>query len=198
MVRDSWQQYSYCILGEIAMRVKIRDFVSIVSRSLPIFEPIYEFGSLRVSNQDVIANLRPIFPDKQYVGCDMRAGRGVDLVTNLHNIDLPDDTAGTVLCLDTLEHVEFPHKAVAEMHRVLKPGGVCVLSSVMKFKIHAYPDDFWRFTPSGFRSLLYPFGACWVGWCGQDEEFPITVLGIGVKGPVSSDFFNVFKESWEV
>ena len=165
----------------------------LVAGTLPVIEPVYEFGSLRVDRQDKLANLRPIFPGMEYIGCDMRAGRGVDMVMNLHSIDLSDETAGTVLCLDTLEHVEFCHKAVAEMHRVLKPGGVCVISSVMYCKIHSYPDDFWRFTPSGFRSLLKPFDDQWVDWCGN-AQFPHTVLGIGTKGPID---MTAFLQGWE-
>jgi len=175
------------------MRPRIKSFVGIVAETLPIYEPIYEFGSFRVDRQDELANLRPIFPGKEYIGCDMRAGRGVDLVLNLHGIDLPDGIAGTVLCLDTLEHVEYPHLALEEMHRILRPGGICVISSVMHFAIHSYPDDFWRFTPSGFRSLLKPFETSWVGWQGI-EKFPHTVVGIGAKGPLD---LAAFLQSWE-
>jgi len=58
------------------MRQNIKDFVSIVSKQLPIIEPIYEFGSFQVSEQIGLADLRPLFPEKEFVGCDMRAGPG--------------------------------------------------------------------------------------------------------------------------
>jgi len=170
------------------MRQNIRDFVDAVAQTLPIGEPIYEFGSFRVEGQEEIANLRPLFPGKEYVGCDLRPGPGVDRVLDLHKIDLPDATAGTVLCLDTLEHVEYCHQAVSEMHRILREGGICVLSSVMLFPIHEHPHDFWRFTPDGFRSLLRPFTSSYVGWDG-DPRFPHTVVGIGAKGTVDWDAF---------
>jgi len=163
------------------MRPLVRQFVDVVSKTLPIHQPIYEFGSLQVEGQEEIANLRPLFPGMEYVGCDMREGPGVDEILNLHDIELQDETAGTVLCLDTLEHVEYCHQAVFEMHRILKPGGLCVISSVMAFPIHEFPYDYWRFTPSGFESLLMPFETRWVGFVG-DPRFPHTVLGIGAKG----------------
>ena len=84
------------------MRLLIRDFVSLVAASVPILEPIYEFGSLQVPGQEGVADLRPLFPQKKYVGCDMREGAGVDKIVDLHNINLPSDSVGTVLCLDTL------------------------------------------------------------------------------------------------
>jgi hypothetical protein len=162
------------------MRELIKEFVKAVSESMPILEPIYEFGSFQTEGQEVWADLRPLFPGKKYIGCDMRWGKGVDLILNLHDIELPDSTAGTVLMLDTLEHVEFCRKAMSEVYRILKPGGVAIISSVMYFPIHEYPSDYWRFTPEGFRSLLNQFSYSTVDFLGE-EDSPHTVVGIGIK-----------------
>jgi len=175
------------------MRESIKEFVKIVADTLPIFEPIYEFGSLQVPGQEGIADLRPFFAGKKYVGCDMQEGPGVDRVLNLHNIDLPSEAVGTVLILDTLEHVELVRKAVEEAYRILKPDGILVISSVMKFPIHNFPYDYWRFTPEGFKSLLKPFKSSFVDFAG-DEKFPHTVVGIGFKGSVSKDKIEDFEE----
>jgi SAM-dependent methyltransferase len=80
-----------------------------------------------------------------------------------------------------VEHVEHPHKAVEEIHRLLKPGGILVMSSVMDFPIHNYPHDYWRFTPEGFKSLLKPFGGGIVGYQGDPLQ-PHTVFAVGLKG----------------
>jgi len=165
------------------MRPRVREFVREMAEALPLKGPVYEFGSLRVGRQDELANLRPLFPGLEYVGCDMRMGRGVDCVLNLHDIDLPDAIAGTVLCLETLEHVEFCRKAVGEMHRILKPGGFCIISSAMNCPIHNYPSDYWRFTPAGFESLLGCFESQRVTYAGE-QRFPHTIYGVGAKGIV--------------
>ncbi len=179
------------------MRHSIKQFVDIVAQTLPIAEPIYEFGSYQVAGQQGFADLRPVFPGKQYVGCDMRPGPGVDQVLDLHNIDLPDSAAATVLCLDTLEHVEYPHRAVEEIYRILKPGGIAVISSVMKFPIHDYPHDYWRFTPEAFKSLLKPFSQAYVDSAG-DDLFPHTVVGVGVKeATVLLDQLTQQVEGWK-
>lgn len=177
------------------MRQTIKDLVSIAARHLPIQEPIYEFGALQVPGQEGFADLRPLFPEREYVGADMRGGRGVDRVLNLHEIDLPPGSAGTVICLDTLEHVEYPHRALEEIHRILKTDGTALISSVMNFPIHDYPYDYWRFTPEAFRSLLRPFEGSFVGFAG-DDRFPHTVVGLGFKGPVPdlSGFSRDFEE----
>jgi SAM-dependent methyltransferase len=163
------------------MRKSIKDYIRLLAETLPAAEPVYEFGALQVEGQEGFADLRPFFPGKTYVGCDMRPGPGVDRVLNLHDIDLPADTAGTMICCDTLEHVEYPHRAVEEMFRVLRPGGFLAITSTMDFHIHDHPHDYWRFTPDAFRSLLRPCSQIQVDVAGRDI-FPHTVVGIGVKG----------------
>ncbi|WP_019421436.1 class I SAM-dependent methyltransferase [Paenibacillus sp. OSY-SE] len=163
------------------MRQMIKDFAAICAAVLPYEEPIYEFGAFQVAGQEGFADLRPYFSGKTYVGCDMRPGVGVDLVLDLHHIDLPDQTAGLVISLDTLEHVEDPRLALSEIHRILKPNGIAIISSVMNFPIHDYPADYWRFTPQAFASILKPFDTVITDYAGE-EIFPHTVIGIGIKG----------------
>src|SRR5688500_458156 len=103
------------------MRQLVRDFVSLCAETIEIHEPIYEFGSLNVPGQEGFADRRECCGAKHYVGADMRDGPGVDIILDLHDINLPDATAGTVLSVETLEHVKYPQRAVAEMLRVLKP-----------------------------------------------------------------------------
>jgi SAM-dependent methyltransferase len=175
------------------MRQIIKDYVSVCAAFLPYREPVYEFGAYQVAGQEGFADLRPFFPGKTYIGCDMRPGPGVDLVLNLHEIDLPDETAGCVLSLDTLEHVEEPWTALREMYRILKPNGIVVISSVMKFPIHDYPHDYWRFTPKAFESLLKPFDGAIVDYAG-DTDFPHTVVGVGIKGHLAQSKVKAFKD----
>jgi ubiquinone/menaquinone biosynthesis C-methylase UbiE len=167
----------------------------ITSKCFPLLEPIYEFGALQVPGQEIIADLRPIFPGCDYVGVDMCEGPGVDRVLDLQSIDLPSESVGSVLCLDTLEHVEHPHQALREIYRILSPTrGVVVITSVMDFPIHDYPYDFWRFTPTAFESLLKPFSHSFIGFAGK-KDFPHTVVGVGFKGDVPD--LSVFKEKYQ-
>jgi len=162
------------------MRPSIKKFVKICAETLPIQEPIYEFGSMQVPGQEGFADLRQYFPNMKYIGADMSPGLGVDVVLNLHSINLPSESVGTVISCDTLEHVEYPRKALSELFRILKPGGILIISSVMLYKIHAAPNDYWRFTPEGFKSLLSEFDSSYVDWNGKEEN-PHTVIGVGIK-----------------
>ncbi len=179
------------------MRHSIREFVEICARTLPVESPVYEFGSYQVPGQEDRANLRPIFEGVEFVGTDMRQGPGVDKVLDLHDIDLPDEIIGTVICMDTLEHVEYARKAVENLYRVTKTGGMVIISSQMRFRIHAYPNDYWRFTPAGFESLLKQFENKFVSYAGR-EKFPHSVVGIGFKGPMPDmGEFNSAFEQWQ-
>ena len=118
------------------MRLSIRKFIELTAATLPIRGSIYEFGAWQADGQESAADLRDIFPGIDYVGCDMRPGKGVDRVLDLHAIDLPNTSVATVISCDTLEHVEYPRQAIAEIHRILDPQGMLIITSVMNFPIH--------------------------------------------------------------
>ncbi len=181
------------------MRTLIRNFVKICSETLPIKEPIYEFGSFQVPGQTEFADLRPFFPHKKYVGTDMREGPGVDLVVDIQNISLPHESVGTVISVDTLEHVEDPRRAMEGIYKIVKPNGLAIITSTMSINIHDYPYDYWRFTPEAFKSLLHPFKTVFVGYSGE-SRLPHTIVGIGYKGDLDFNAFearyNIWKEDW--
>lgn len=61
----------------------------------------------------------------------------------------------------------------------------------MKFPIHDFPNDFWRYTPEGFRSLLKQFHSFKVYNAGR-KNFPHTIFAIGFKGISSKTQVNNF------
>ncbi len=163
------------------MRPVVRAFMADVAE-LPLLEPVVEIGARPASGQEEQTDLRSLFAGRDYIGCDLQEGPNVDRIEDVHALSFADESVGTVLAADTLEHVADPLRALQEVHRVLKPGGTVAITSVMFFVIHAHPWDFWRFTPEGFEQLLAPFESRLVvahGW----ELMPETVMGIGVKGP---------------
>jgi SAM-dependent methyltransferase len=164
------------------MRPAVLEFARDVAASFPVQEPLVELGARAAEGQEDVADLRTVFGAREHIGCDIQAGPGVDRIEDIHHLTFADESVGTVICLETLEHVADPLRAVQEMHRILRPGGVLAISSLMFFPIHAHPWDYWRFTPEGFELLLQPFESRLVlaqGW----DLMPEGVFGVGVKGP---------------
>ncbi|PWG74541.1 SAM-dependent methyltransferase, partial [Enterococcus hirae] len=60
----------------------------------------------------------------------------------------------TVLCTQVLEHVRDPKKALQELPRVLRPGGVLILSAPHLSMVHDAPHDYFRYTGFGLAELL--------------------------------------------
>ncbi|MDX2035764.1 MAG: methyltransferase domain-containing protein [Isosphaeraceae bacterium] len=169
------------------MRDHTKAFCSLAAEHFECPGPIFEFGSYQVEGQLDYADLRRLFPGKDYVGCDMRSGPGVDRVEDVSAMTLRDGEAGTILCIETFEHVFEVRRAYDEVFRALKPGGMFIFTSPLNFRIHGYPDDYWRMTPSCVRRMLEPYGARLTGYQGY-EKFPHTVMAVAVKTPVPTDF----------
>jgi len=65
-----------------------------------------------------------------------------------------DNTFDYVIADMVLEHVEGnPETVFQELHRVLKPGGIAIVTSVFMYRVHFGPKDFWRFSPDALRYL---------------------------------------------
>ncbi len=85
-----------------------------------------------------------------------------DVVGDIQNLPLQDASEEAIVCLSILEHVENPFKAAAEMHRVLKPGGLCFVYVPFLYYYHAekgYYGDYWRFTEDSLRLLFKDFSS---------------------------------------
>jgi SAM-dependent methyltransferase len=86
----------------------------------------------------------------RYIGVDAYPGRLVDHVCPAENVAaLAAETADALLCTQVLEHVLDPGQVVREIHRLLKPGGVCLLTTHGTFPYHGQPRDYWRWTHEG-------------------------------------------------
>jgi SAM-dependent methyltransferase len=59
-----------------------------------------------------------------------------------------------VLCTQVLEHVDEPDAVLGELARVLRPGGVVLMSTHGVFHHHPYPHDYWRWTHEGLTRIM--------------------------------------------
>lgn len=120
--------------------------------------PIVEFGSFYIPGWEHLSDLRPYFPGREYTGCDIRSGSGVDQIEDAESPSFATSSTGTVVMCDMLAHTPHPHRALLEVHRILSDEGLLALSAPFNYRISAFPDDYFRFTSSGLNALLEPFG----------------------------------------
>jgi len=91
------------------------------------------------------------------VGVDAIDGEGVDIVFDLENPDAAR-TLGNfehVECCSVLEHSQRPWLLAQTIEACMLPGATLFVAVPFIWRIHAYPDDYWRMTPAAL-TLLFP------------------------------------------
>jgi len=73
-------------------------------------------------------------------------------------IPLRSQCVDTVLATEVLEHVEDPDTTVREMFRVLRPGGLALVTIPFMYPTHEAPYDFRRFTYLGLEATCEDAG----------------------------------------
>jgi len=69
-------------------------------------------------------------------------------------LPLPDDSFDAVICLNTLEHIYDAPAVLADLFRVVRPGGAVHVTVPFMFRIHGHPDDYFRATPSWWQETF--------------------------------------------
>lgn len=74
-----------------------------------------------------------------------------DIFADACSLPLADQCVDGVVCLEVIEHVPDPARAIEEIARVLKPGGTAWVSMPFLYPLHNEPFDFQRYTEFGLR-----------------------------------------------
>ena len=75
----------------------------------------------------------------------------IDLVSDITSIPEPDSSFDAILCSEVLEHVPEPTIALDEFARLLKPGGVLIITAPFSSNVHMAPYHFC----TGFSKYWY-------------------------------------------
>jgi len=95
-----------------------------------------------------------------------------DRIGDLTDLPFENEELDAIVCTEVLEHCADPFYAVIEMHRVLKEGGLLLVTSPFLWPWHGNADypDYWRFTDQGWRYLLRDFSTLTVQACAWTDE----------------------------
>jgi len=153
------------------------DAIPIPSAELTAFadEFPWERGTILAYMCDVAAELEPgarlldvgageqpyreLFEHVEYVTSDWAhsvhpGARRVDIVAPAHELPVPEGSFDAVICTQVLEHVAEPADVLAELFRVLRPGGRLFITVPLTWEEHEAPYDFFRYTRFGLAHLL--------------------------------------------
>jgi SAM-dependent methyltransferase len=102
-----------------------------------------------------------LHPEVRYTGLDVdeAVSFGMDENDSIQTFDgrsipFADNSFDNVLCTEVLEHAEEPEILVAEIFRVLKPGGTFIMTVPFAARVHHAPYDFQRFTRYKLDAML--------------------------------------------
>jgi SAM-dependent methyltransferase len=93
---------------------------------------------------------------RRYTAIDLRRTPLVDIVGRGELLPFRSEQFDLVICTQVIEYAPDPRVVIAEIHRVLKPGGSLFMSSPAALPRTA-EEECWRFLPAGFRQLLSAF-----------------------------------------
>lgn len=109
---------------------------------------------LDVGSYDVNGSMRPVFePYGEYIGLDIEEGNNVDLVGDLYNFPLEDNSVDIIVSSSCFEHAKLFWVTFNEMVRVLKTGGLIYINTPSRGSYHGYPVDCWRFYKDSYAAL---------------------------------------------
>lgn len=150
------------------IKYKIKKFNKLYSAMIEIISPVYPqpfFDAKRIirnemKGKDVVAlNLGSGNSDfgDSLLNVDLLPYQNVDIICDIEKIPFKDNSVDYIINIAVLEHVPNPQKVIAEIHRILKPGGkiYCFIPFMQPF--HASPYDFQRFTYEGMKHQFREF-----------------------------------------
>jgi SAM-dependent methyltransferase len=119
---------------------------------------------------------------------------------------IPDASFDLVVSSDVFEHIDRPWLAAAEIARILKPGGLAITHTLLSWRNHPRPIDYWRFSKECLEFLFADLECLETGydlserrldhqgsWPNGADSVPVDQLGgwrehwsvyhVGRKGP---------------
>ena len=95
----------------------------------------------------------------EYVCLDKCKTANIDIVADAENMStVPSDSFDSVVSTSMLYYLEHPSRALGEIHRVLKSGGIALLEFIGPgWRMGGGGDGIWRFTPRQVRELCECF-----------------------------------------
>lgn len=162
-IREKYEELIWFIIKRL--------FGLVANREAPYMGPIELFMELMAKKTDPVVletgTCRSI-PERstmhkdwvphahEFIGTDIQEGLDVDIVSDIHKLSavFGENRFDAVISTSTFEHIQYPWLAVIEICKVLKPGGLVFIHTHQTYPLHAYPNDYWRFSADALKTLF--------------------------------------------
>lgn len=127
----------------------------------------------------------PLRDDERLLNLNIGPFPNVEIVADAHHLPFPDGAVDRFSVEATLEHLYDHRRAVAELYRTLRPGGLVYACTPFLQAYHGYPHHYQNLTLTGQESLF------------RDAGFEVVESGAAI-GPVTMlvDLAAVFWQSY--
>jgi len=116
---------------------------------------VLELGARKVS--PITSDHASLFaPECRYLTNDIHAAPNIDIVADAHFLSdyVEQGSIDGVFSVAVMEHLAAPWLVAAEINRVLKIGGLTLQILPQTWPVHETPNDFWRMTDEGLKTLF--------------------------------------------
>lgn len=129
-------------------------------KNIPAGSRILDAGAGELKYKSFCAHLNYVAQDfAQYDGKGDSSGlqmgswdqTKLDIVSDITAIPEPDESFEAILCIEVIEHVPDPLKAIKEFYRLLKPNGHLIITAPFCSLTHFAPYHFY----TGFNRYFY-------------------------------------------
>jgi len=117
------------------------------------------FLELGFIQQENLLDLKKICMEQEafFYRTNIEDSKNIDFVWDLHKPlpqDYPIKNFDYVICSSVMEHVEKPWIAAENIEKIIKPNGKLLWTTPWVWKMHGYPNDYWRYTPNAVKQLF--------------------------------------------
>jgi len=138
------------------VRDGIANFIADAAERIPRGAVVVDIGAGDAPYRELFEHTKYVTVDWEHsVHADAKAA---DIVGSADSLPLDDASVDAVLMTEVIEHLRHPAAVLAELSRVLRPGGSLFLTAPLVWMLHEMPFDYWRYTPSSVQMLLEDAG----------------------------------------